>query len=205
MKLAQLLTIGALCLPASTLLADPLELSQNTPTPSNEPAPYTHTASGDYRHTDYDEHTPLFRDTEISLDLFGTYSAPQNTIEHLSGDRLQHTGRAGAGLGVNFFFLRYIGLGVDAYTENTAGSFVDNLSGNLILRLPIETLHIAPYVYGGGGRQFDPGQTYFGQVGAGLEVRIISHVGLFVDGRYVMTTDGSQNFAVARGGIRISF
>ncbi len=147
----------------------------------------------------------LFRDTELQIDLFGTYSAPQSTIEHLSGNRLDHTGRLGAGVGASFFFLRYIGIGADAYTENTAGSFVDNLSGNLILRLPIDSLHIAPYIYGGGGRQFDPDQTYFGQVGLGLEVRITSHVGLFADGRYVMTTDSSPNFAVARGGVRISF
>ena len=147
----------------------------------------------------------LFSANELQLDLFGTYSAPQNTIEHLSGDRLEHTGRAGAGIGVNYFFLRWLGVGADAYTENTAGSWVDNVSGNLILRLPLDSVHLAPYVYGGGGRQFDPRQTYFGQVGLGVEVRIIKHVGLFVDGRYVMTVDSSPNFAVARGGIRISF
>lgn len=176
MKRTTLWIMSAICLPAVTLLAE-----------SSQP-------------TDQ-----LFRDQELQLDLFGTYSASQQTIEHLSGDRLEHNGHLGAGVGVSFFFLRYIGVGADAYTENTAGSFVDNLSGNLILRLPIESAHLAPYVYGGGGRQFDPDQTYFGQVGVGLEVRITPHVGLFADGRYVMTVDSSPNFAVARGGVRISF
>lgn len=62
--------ISALCLPAATPLAQDAQTKDQ-----------------------------LFRDQELQLDLFGTYSVPQNTIEHLSGDRLQHTGHAGAGLG----------------------------------------------------------------------------------------------------------
>ena len=52
--------------------------------------------------------------------------------------------------------MRYIGIGGDAYSENTYHNFVDDASGNLYLRLPLDAIHLAPYIYGGGGRQFDP-------------------------------------------------
>jgi hypothetical protein len=61
-------------------------------------------------------------------------------------------GRLGAGVGLNHFFTRYFGIGGDAYTENTGHRFVDNASGKFIGRFPIESIHLAPYVYGGGRR-----------------------------------------------------
>ena len=48
------------------------------------------------------------------------------------------------------FFLRYLGVSVDAYSEDTDGPFIDNTSANVIFRIPIELIHLAPYVYGGG-------------------------------------------------------
>ena len=102
------------------------------------------------------------------------------------------------------YFPEIVGVGIDAYTENAGHSFVDNLSGNLILRIPIESIRLAPYVYGGGGYQFDPGQVGFGQFGAGVEYRFTHHIGIFSDARYVMT-DKTPNFAVARLGVRFAF
>jgi len=146
----------------------------------------------------------LFRANETSIDLFGSVSVGQETINHISRERVEDNGRLGLGLGANHFFSRNLGLGVDAYTENAGHSFVDNTSGNLIVRFPFESVHLAPYVYGGAGYQFDPSGLWFGQAGGGLEFRFAKQVGLFVDARYVFT-DGTQNFGVGRLGFRFLF
>lgn len=177
MKKLNLLIAGAVCLPATMAVA---QSQYNSP----------------------DE--PLFRANEFSLDMFGSVSVGQQTINHISGEHVRDDGKLGAGIGLNYFLTRNIGIGGDAYTENTAHNFVDNASGNLIFRIPIDKIHLAPYVYGGGGYQFDPNEVWFGQIGAGLEVRITHNVSLFADARYVMP-EKIDNFGVARGGIRLSF
>ena len=146
----------------------------------------------------------LFRARETSVDAFGTISVGQRTIDNLSGNRIGDDGELGAGVGLNHFYTRYLGLGADAYSENTDGGFIDNASANVILRLPIDDLHLAPYVFGGGGYQFEPGEVAFGQAGAGLELRFNRDFGIFADTRYVMT-DGTENFGVGRAGVRLAF
>lgn len=181
MKLAKKLSLaGILVLPGLPAFAQD-NTTQNTPSP------------------DW-----LFRASETSLDLFGSVSVGQETINNISRQRVEDNGRLGLGLGVNHFFSRHLGLGGDAYTENAGHSFVDNTSGNLIVRFPFESVHLAPYVYGGAGYQFDPSGLWFGQAGGGLEFRFAKQVGLFADGRYVFT-DGTQNFGVARLGLRLVF
>ena len=147
---------------------------------------------------------PLFRANEFTLDMFGTVSIGQETINHISSNRVEDDGRLGLGLGGNYFFSRYVGIGGDAYTENTQHSFVDNTSGNLIVRFPFDAVHLAPYVYGGAGYQFDPSGLWFGQAGGGLEFRFTRQVGLFADARYVFT-DGTKNFGLGRLGVRLGF
>jgi len=146
----------------------------------------------------------LYRPNELSVDLFGTGSIGQQTINHLSGDRINHHGKLGAGAGLNYFFCRYLGIGGDAYAENTDRSFVDSTSGNLIARLPIGESGLAPYIFGGGGYQFDEVRQSFGQAGGGLEFRFTPNWGVFVDARYVMA-DKTENYGVARAGLRLSF
>ena len=107
-------------------------------------------------------------------------------------------------MGLNAFFCRFIGIGGDVYTENTAHDLVDNASGNLIVRIPIDPIHLAPYVYGGGGYKFDPVHTSFGQFGGGLELRLVPNFSVFVDARYVLA-DRIADYGVGRAGIRISF
>lgn len=167
--------MGAVCLPLAAATAQ-------TETPSDQ----------------------LFRAGETSLDAFGTISVGQETIDNLSGNRIGDDGELGAGVGLNHFYTRFLGLGLDAYSENTDGVFIDNASANVILRFPIDDLHIAPYIFGGGGYQFEPGEVAFAQAGTGLELRFDQHFGIFADARYVMT-DGTPNFGVGRVGLRITF
>src|ERR1700675_659086 len=78
----------------------------------------------------------LYRSSELSVDLFGTASVGEYTIDNPSASRVKHNTRMGAGAGVNCFFTRYVGVGADAYSENPPGAFIDSPSGILILRLP---------------------------------------------------------------------
>jgi hypothetical protein len=145
-----------------------------------------------------------YRAGELDVDLFGSGSVGQYTLDHISGDRIQHDGRLGVGAGVSYFFTEILGVGVDAGTESTSHYLVDRVSANFIARFPLADSGIAPYVLAGGGRQFDPSELWFGDAGAGIEFRFTPQVGVFADGRYVFT-EHSPNYGLFRAGVRMAF
>src|SRR5262249_1636244 len=98
----------------------------------------------------------LFRAGETTLDLYGGLTLNANTINNISKEKGKDDGRLGAGAGLNYFFTRYLGVGGEGYSENTAHSLVDHASGNLFVRVPLGESGIAPYIFGGGGHIFDP-------------------------------------------------
>ena len=151
-----------------------------------------------------DSDSNLYRAQEFSVDLFGVGTIDQHTIDHFSGNRVKHNGVLGGGAGINYFFTRYVGIGGDAYVEHPDHHYIETPSANLILRLPIMDTGLAPYVFGGGGYQFDEAGQDFAQGGGGVEFRFEKDIGLFVDGRYVFT-DKTENYAAVRAGIRLSF
>ena len=148
--------------------------------------------------------TGIYRAMETSLDIFGTGSIRQETVNHLSGIHYREDVEFGAGVGLNHFFTRNFGLGVEAYSEDTHDSFVDKASANLIIRFPIGESGFAPYALIGGGYQFDPIELWFGQVGGGLEFRFTPNWGTFTDARYVIT-DGAEDHGLVRLGLRLNF
>ena len=148
--------------------------------------------------------TEMFRDSELSYEAFGLGTVNEYTLDHLSGRRIEHHGRLGAGAGLEYFFIKYVGVEVEAFSTSTHHSFVDDLGGNLVLRLPIANTGLAPYAFGGGGHLFDPAPGTYADGGAGVEYRFTPAVGLFVDGRYV-TTDRVGNYGMGRFGVRFSF
>jgi len=145
-----------------------------------------------------------YKDQELSLDFFGSGSVGQQTIDHLSGSRVSDNVRLGLGVGVNYFFTRYVGVGADAYTEDTDHFFVDSTSANVIGRLPIGNSGLAPYIFGGVGHQFDRTEQWFGQFGAGVEVRFHANWAIFGDIRYVVA-DRTDNYGLGRMGVRFVF
>lgn len=159
--------------------------------------------SGNNHGTKYDQ-GGLYRAGELSVDAFGTASLGKSTIENLSNDRVRNNTRLGAGLGVSYFFTRNIGIGGEAYSEDTKGVLVDSASANLILRFPLGEGGFAPYAFGGGGRQFDDAKSWFAQVGAGMEYRFTRNIGAFVDARWVLP-DETKYYGVARLGLRFAF
>ena len=146
------------------------------------------------------EGATLFFPNEFSFDLFGTYA-----------DRGQFTDRNnpgrsgdnwGGGLGFNYFLTRYVGIMADTYIEEWKAPYRAN--GSLVLRLPIDKLGLAPYIFGGGGRQFKYVPQWTEHVGGGLEVRLNTHTGIFADGRRVFA-DKSKDTALVRFGLRVGF
>lgn len=151
------------------------------------------------------EHTgELYRASEMSLDFAGTASAGSYTINHLSGARLRHNAQLGIGGGINYYFTRHVGVGADAYSENTTGSLADSISASLLLRLPLAETGFAPYGFVGVGRQFDLGEAWFAQLGGGLEYRFTPRVGLFTDLRLAVPHE-TKYYGVARLGLRFAF
>jgi hypothetical protein len=143
----------------------------------------------------YDRESPtLFHANEFSLDLFGTYA-----------DRDKFGGKGdfwGGGLGLNYFPNRYVGIGGDSYLEEWRWPYRAN--GSLILRLPIDKAGLAPYVFGGGGREFKYAPQWTLHAGGGLELRLNQHTGFFGDGRRVFA-DKTRDYTLVRFGMRVGF
>jgi len=138
------------------------------------------------------------------LDVFGSASLGKYSVDHLSSEQIRHNTRLGAGLGLSYFITRNIGIGAEAYSEDTSGPFIDSASANLIARFPVGQTGFAPYAFGGGGQQFDLNKVSFGQAGGGFEYRFNPKVGIFTDLRMVWPTE-TKYFAVARLGLRLTF
>jgi hypothetical protein len=149
--------------------------------------------------------TPRFTANELSMDLFGSYTAGERKIEKLFETNIKgQRGVWGGGVGVNYFITREIGVGGDINAGDDRGNFIDQALGSLILRWPIESVGIAPYVFGGGGRDFDPQWEWVGHAGVGMEYRFNPATGIFVDGRYIWP-DHSSDRILLRAGLRLVF
>ena len=146
---------------------------------------------------------PLYRDMEGSLDLFGGGTLDEHDIDRLSGARIHNDGRLGLGAGGSFFFVRNLGIMGEAYSENPHPKLVGEASGSVVLRFPLGESGFSPYIFAGGGHQFEPQDAAFAHGGAGLEFRFSPNVGVFIDGRWV-STDRIGNYGMARAGFRFA-
>jgi len=207
MKITKLVTITtALLLGAGTVRAQETQTTTTTTTTTVEES---HVWSNP--HVWWNNHfvyttTTLYTPNELSFDGFGSYIAPQRGISHLFETSIRgHRGTWGGGVGLNYFFTRELGIGVDANMPANGHNLIDSVSGNLIARIPIDPTGLAPYIFGGGGRGTgDPVWNWFAQAGVGLEYRFNPLTGVFIDGRYIWnekTTDG----LMLRSGLRFVF
>lgn len=129
----------------------------------------------------------LFPAKDSNLRLFGTYVGQAND-------------KWGGGIGLDYFFSQYAGIGLSTHMENTGGTAIDNLVSELYVRYPIEKWKAAPYAVGGGGYEFG-GKGWFQSVGGGLELRFKKRWGIFADWQYVFHDGYDDN--VIRAGIRV--
>jgi len=155
-------------------------------------------AGTDSKKTVISEEVCKFRDNEFQIDAFGLGAFYQG-------------GRPGwgGGLGVNYFFARYFGLGVeqDLFGRNSDGSagYTEwGTFGNAFLRYPICSWSIAPYAVVGGGVVYGKTKPVGGgTVGGGLEYRLTDNVALFGDARWMYTQN--DNGVMARTGLKVAF
>lgn len=147
--------------------------------------------------------TCLYRDNEFQVDAFATGAFYKN-------------GRPGwgGGLGLNYFFFRYIGIGVEqdlvGRNNNGSNAYAEWATiGNLFLRYPICSWNLSPYAMVGGGALYGSSKGVgIGHVGGGLEYRFNDNVGLFTDARWLFTGNGNNDHSGAilgRAGLRFSF
>jgi hypothetical protein len=175
-------------------------------------------------HFAYDVNAPRYTAQELSLDLFGSYINPEQNFIHMTTTSIRR-GWWGGGAGLNYFFLRNVGIGTDfnvsAKPENTPAenNLVDYWVGNIYLRLPIGNTGLSPYIYGGGGRGISPIWQWVYGGGAGLEYRFNPTTGVFVDGRFLWANKPAEapkdsfagtdvllkNRLVIRAGLRVVF
>ena len=145
---------------------------------------------------------------ELSLDLFGTYAGKDRWGGHNFLDSSGNPGKDdqwGGGAGLNLFLTRFVGIGADSYIEEWKWPY--RVNGSLILRYPLQQMGgLAPYIFGGGGREFKylTQWTYHG--GGGLEFRWNRYTGVFGDVRRVFSDRTSDlDYTLARAGLRLSF
>ena len=110
---------------------------------------------------------------ESFLDVFGVWQDPD-------GDDNAYDSGFGGGLGLGHFFNEYLGARGRAYWFD-GGSAVHSINADIILRAPIQSLCIAPYIYGGVGGAFDSENQFTQHIGAGLEARLTGRLGVFAD------------------------
>jgi hypothetical protein len=155
-----------------------------------------------------------FREGEIQFDL-----SPSAAVGHSPN----HSGPFrkdvyGVGIGANYYFNTYFGLGVDATWLNgdrnasrgTGSVDLGVFTGSVLARLPLEEYRMAPYAFFGGGVTAGDGSWGSAHWGLGIEYRVVpDHVGLFGDGRWNFYgsrfAQGDQNNFQFRAGIRLIF
>lgn len=143
---------------------------------------------------------------EFTIDFFAGYTLGESTIKHLNRRNVDR-GNWGGGIGVNYFFTRYVGIGADAYiAEDFHDEFIDYASTSLIFRWPIANNNcgLAPYVFAGGGHEFDPIDQNSWHAGGGLEFRCGKNFGIFTDARFIWQ-HRTDDIGLARLGVRLAF
>lgn len=157
-----------------------------------------------------------FNDRELQVDVFGSYAIGEGP----SQVGLFRDHGWGGGIGVNYFFARNFGVGVDATwlyakevgTVDNGGdkTTIHNFTGSFIVRLPNDATCLAPYLFVGGGFHVDGDQWASAHGGLGIEYRIVPNkVGLFADGRWTYFGDryghDDLNHFSTRLGVRFVF
>lgn len=140
---------------------------------------------------------PCIKDVEFQLDVFGTYNDSISNGDQGDG--------FGGGIALNYFFMRYLGVGVEGTVFDGDKDAIWSGGGRLIARFPIDSACFVPYVFAAGGVQGNDGTTGTFGLGGGLEYRVIAQkLGLFAEGRYTWAGSDDES-AQVRVGVRVVF
>lgn len=157
-----------------------------------------------------------FGDHEFQVDVYGIGAAALSNQERIIGDHA-----FGAGIGLNYFFTRMIGVGIEGnwLAPSNDKDDIGTAGLNVFFRFPCNDTCFAPYVFLGPDVVFNAdevahGETpqhsnnesfYAGHAGVGAEFRLSRHVGIFIDGRYTVVEKGHNDFGSVRTGVRFAF
>lgn len=111
----------------------------------------------------------------------------------------------GGGALVEYFFSEYIGV-QGSYGIFATDSEHHEFDAALVLRYPITSVCVAPYVLGGAGYASNSEENWNWFAGAGIEARLseASCLGIFADGTYHWGEDDSGDFTIVRIGLKFS-
>ena len=137
-----------------------------------------------------------FNGNTANVSVFAAGILPESSTSDLDD-------AAGGGIAMNYFFTENVGL-EGSYTIFGTESAVHQLSGSLILRLPIKSICLAPYALAGGSLHSDGVNQGTWHVGGGIDYRFASCVGIFADAQYNWAEDTSD-YTTIRGGVRFGF
>lgn len=167
----------------------------------------------------------LYDGRELQIDLFGAYAFEGFEDGSFFGDDV-----FGGGLGVNYYFTRHFGIGVEGMLFDTDGDPFGSTAANAFLRLPIANSGLAFYTFAGAGVVFNADKVnrddlrdvrsravdnddstgledalFEAHIGVGVEYRFNPRLGIFSDLRHTFIEDDADNYTSARAGIRIVF
>lgn len=143
----------------------------------------------------------LFPNNQLTLDVSGVYQKTFPTFGSQFDSNWRH-GDFGGDVGVDYWLMKYVGVGVDTWGLSK-GQLLHDIDGNLFLRMPISGSPFAPYIFGGVGHYFDT-DNMFEDCGAGVQIKFNRHMGFFADWRYLYT-EKAPNSVLARVGLQFGF
>jgi hypothetical protein len=84
-------------------------------------------------------------------------------------------------------------------------SAIHAFTASVVIRYPIQSACIAPYILAGGGVHADSETQGTAHLGAGIDIRLMkwSCAGFFADARYTWADD-TDNYTIVRAGFRIN-
>ncbi|MCF6311220.1 MAG: porin family protein [Verrucomicrobiales bacterium] len=113
----------------------------------------------------------------------------------------------GAGIGFAYFFTENIGIDTNYAAFNSDPAVHHFITADLVLRFPIKSACIAPYVFGGGGVVANSSTETLWRIGAGVDYRpaALGNIGLFADGSYNWIGGNISDTTIVRLGVRLPF
>jgi hypothetical protein len=133
----------------------------------------------------------------FDIGIFGSALLPSTT-------RNGYDDGGGGGILVDYFFCNYVGIEA-SYAANSTASTLHTYGADLVLRAPIESLCVAPYIMAGGGGDTDGSSLGQFNAGGGLDFRFRgSPIGLFADAAYYWHSDSDRDrdYTLIRAGLK---
>jgi hypothetical protein len=140
-----------------------------------------------------------------AIGIFGGGMIPRNLSDGCGCEDDHRAKGLGGGALLEYFFTRNFGFQASygAYAPSPVNHVYE---GDFIVRFPISSCNLAPYIMAGGGGVADGTNLGMWDVGLGLEARFesLGCMGIFVDGSYHFVTDNRErDFTLVRVGVKL--